>query len=541
MKPILKLVFFSSIISVLIIAGAAQTPTKPAQPGTIIDNPQAVPIESWQEFKHEAGNLSVMMPGKPSEASEMVESAIGKIPTHTFTTQRGTFIYLAMYAEYPIAIDAPRMVKNALDNARDGVLGDINGKAISETDISFGKYAGRELKAKVDGGLMRSRTYIVNQRMYMLIVSVEGGDDPKQLDSKNADDFFGSFKLLKEPLHAEGSARTMSQVQSEIDNLNFPPDLAARPVFWREVPSPEFGFTVWMPSEPFRKKFPLNPNDGRLDINLWVARSENSLYQMMVQPLLAEPKSDSDRNALFRSFLDGLLSGGKIQSEGAKPISFGAYPGREYKLRAGSSLGTGRMYIIGGGIYFLLAMPDKKPVESKEISEEFARFFDSFKLTKEPDAVPTVGTTTTLWREIIETEHGFKVLMPGEPDKDSSNSEGISNYSWASAGDGIVCVVTHQQLPPPESQYESESFYKTFIDSYAQSGGFEIAGAANVVLEGREGREYKLKKNDKTGVIRVFLTGLEVHSVMAIAVSPEASATSVPKLLDSFKLIKKSP
>jgi hypothetical protein len=377
--------------------------------------------------------------------------------------------------------------------------------------------------------------------MYMLIVSVDGGDDPKQLDSKNVDDFLGSFKLLKEPAPAEGSGRAMSQVQSEIDNLNLPSDLAARPVSWREVPSPEFGFTVWMPSEPFRKKIPLNPNDGRLDINRWAARSENSIYQMIVQPILAAPKSDDDRNALFRSFLDGLLSGGKIQSEGAKPISFGAHPGREYKLRMGSSLGTGRMYIIGGGIYFLLALQDKKPVESKEISEEFARFFDSFKLTKEPDAVPVAGATTTLWREIIETEHGFKVLMPGEPDKDSSNSEGISNYSWASAGDGIVCVVTHQRLPPPESQYESASFYETFIDSYAQSGGFEIAGAANVVLEGREGREYKLKKNEKAGVIRVFLAGLEIYSVSAITVSPEAGATSISKLLDSFKLVKKSP
>src|SRR5262245_15768053 len=137
MKPILKLAFFSSIIFASTIAGAAQEPPKPAQPGPISGAPQAAPVESCQEFKHEGGNLSVMMPGKPSETSQMIESAIGKVPTHTFTTQRGTLIYLAMYAEYPIAIDTLGMVKSALDNARDGVLGNINGKVISETDISF--------------------------------------------------------------------------------------------------------------------------------------------------------------------------------------------------------------------------------------------------------------------------------------------------------------------------------------------------------------------------------------------------------------------
>src|SRR5262249_4341028 len=150
------------------------------------------------------------------------------------------------------------------------MLNSRNGKLISETDVSFGKYPGREVKAKLDEGMMRLRAYIVNQRMYLLMVMAPGDDKSKQLESKRVNDFLDSFKFLREPQPVDAAAPSMSRLDSEIDKLDFPPDFRARPISWREVPSPEFGFTVWMPSEPFRKKIPLNPNDRRLDFNLWV-------------------------------------------------------------------------------------------------------------------------------------------------------------------------------------------------------------------------------------------------------------------------------
>jgi TonB family protein len=546
MKIFPRLIFLSSIIFASAIAAMAQAPPappKPAPSGTIQDvPPRIIGVVSWREFTHEAGNFSVMMPDKPFELSQTVESEIGKIPVHTFTAQEGTLIYLAMYAEYPIALDTPGTAKTSLNNARDLMLSKRNGKLISETEISFGKYAGRELKAKVDGGVMRSRTYIVNQRMYMLMVSAAGDDNLKQLDLKKVDDFFVSFKFLNEPQPIEGGAPSMSRLKSEIDNLELPADFVDRPVSWREVASPELGFTVWMPSEPFRKKVPLNPNDRRLDISLWMARSENSIYQMIVQPILATPSNEDHRKLFFRSLLDGILSGGEVKLEGEKPISFEGYPGREYKLRVSSGLGTGRAYIIGAAIYLMLTLPAKKPVESKDESAEIARFFDSFRLTKDPDAAPAAGAAATSWREIAEPGHGFKVLLPGEPKKDSSYSQGVWSYTLLSVADGILYMVTRQRLPfSPDSHYGGESFYKTYIDSFAKSGGFELTGETSVVLDGREGREYKLKKNEKAGVARVFLTGLDVYSISAIAVLREASAKSISTFLDSFKLIEKSP
>src|SRR5262249_56228453 len=93
----------------------------------------------------------------------------------------------------------------------------------------------------------------------------------------------------------------------------------------------------------------------------------------------------------------------------------------------------------------------------------------------------------------------------------------------------------------PDYQSNSDSFYKSFINGFTKMSGIEIAGETKVFLDGHEGREYKLKKNDKTGVARVFLIGTDAYSVSAIAVLPGASAKSVSTFLHSFNLIQKSP
>jgi hypothetical protein len=103
-------------------------------------------------------------------------------------------------------------------------------------------------------------------------------------------------------------------------------------------------------------------------------------------------------------------------------------------------------------------------------------------------------------------------------------------------------VVTRQRLPSaPDSQSERDGFHKDFVNSFAKSSGIEIAGGTEVVLDGHKGREYNLKKNGASGLARVFLIGADAYSVYAIAVLPGVSQKSILTLLDSFKLIEKSP
>src|SRR5215475_8091289 len=104
MKTIPRPAALLSLIFILAAAGLAQTPPPPPPPGGITSN---ISAEAWQEFKSEAGNFVVRIPGKPLEMSQTIESEIGKIPTKSFVAREGAVTFMAMYADFPIAFDTP--------------------------------------------------------------------------------------------------------------------------------------------------------------------------------------------------------------------------------------------------------------------------------------------------------------------------------------------------------------------------------------------------------------------------------------------------
>jgi hypothetical protein len=281
MKCIPNLIFISTLIFVSAFTGFAQAssqepppPPKPAPSGTIPGGPREIIIE--QEFKDDEGNFVLTMPGKPLEMSTTIETPIGKVPIKTFTANYGSISFIAMYAEYPIAIDTPEAIKGGLDAARDMMIGVSNGKLISEIEFAYKQYPGRELKAGTNSDVVRLRMYLVQQRMYLLMVSVQGTTDISRVESKQVGRFLDSFRLIKDPPPTSADVASIARTESAIGDLFPPPEFNNRPVFWREVPWPELGFTIWMPSEPFRKIIPLNPNDQRLDVRLGVARGESA-------------------------------------------------------------------------------------------------------------------------------------------------------------------------------------------------------------------------------------------------------------------------
>jgi len=159
-----------------------------------------------------------------------------------------------------------------------------------------------------------------------------------------------------------------------------------------------------------------------------------------------------------------------------------------------------------------------------------------------PTALGAVSLQSASLRELSEPGHGFKVLIPGEPKKETTSVENVLVYTMVSIGDGIVCVVSRQRNPAPlDSQSAIDAFYKTFMDNYAKSSTFEVAGETNISLDNHPGREYKLKKNAATGLARVFLIGRDAYSVSAVAIMPGASEKTILTILDSFKLTEKSP
>ncbi|OKH45773.1 hypothetical protein NIES2101_26010 [Calothrix sp. HK-06] len=66
-------------------------------------------------------------------------------------------------------------------------------KLLSQQNLTLGAYPGREIKLwdEKEGMTLTGRVFIVNQRMYMLLVG--GNENPQVSDTKN---FFNSFRLM---------------------------------------------------------------------------------------------------------------------------------------------------------------------------------------------------------------------------------------------------------------------------------------------------------------------------------------------------------
>jgi hypothetical protein len=151
-----------------------------------------------KEFTSRAGGFSVRVPGDMKETVKNVNAPGGK------TEVQRTYLYAPSPAAVYLILDRDMSalakandatIQTALENGRKAAEKSLNGKLLSEKKVTLGKYPGLEFQiesAKL--GIYRSRVYIADGRMYQ--VTVMG---PKDFaNSKTADEFLQSFKLVKE-------------------------------------------------------------------------------------------------------------------------------------------------------------------------------------------------------------------------------------------------------------------------------------------------------------------------------------------------------
>ncbi len=107
---------------------------------------------------------------------------------------------MVMYADYPLSLEEPNIVKSALDGGRDEALKNVKGQLLEEKDITYQGHPGRYLKVKGGNGfIVRSNIIIVANRAYTLahMTTDEESKSATQirLHEETATKFLESFKL----------------------------------------------------------------------------------------------------------------------------------------------------------------------------------------------------------------------------------------------------------------------------------------------------------------------------------------------------------
>ncbi len=153
----------------------------------------------WQEFRSTAGGYSIVMPGKPIEQKQTVDTSGGSVDLYSASIDNQSGSYIAMYADYPASAVGQSDPQKLLDSSRDGAVANSGGTLVSEQKLLLNNNPGREIQVSVPAQngqaavLIVDRYFLVGQRLYQTMAIIPNG----QQVSAEAQKFLDSFKLLK--------------------------------------------------------------------------------------------------------------------------------------------------------------------------------------------------------------------------------------------------------------------------------------------------------------------------------------------------------
>ena len=167
----------------------------------LAQKPAGVNVESghWINVAPPNAGFVVLMPGKPSEATQPVEGHPG-MENHLLTLETEVGGYLVSYLEFTEETTDPEEIKRLLDRGREGGVAKSGGELVSETEIKLGSHFGREWILKLPRGMSATaRAYWVKRRLYQTVFV----KNPKETDSQEIRKlrqqaeakFLGSFSL----------------------------------------------------------------------------------------------------------------------------------------------------------------------------------------------------------------------------------------------------------------------------------------------------------------------------------------------------------
>lgn len=151
---------------------------------------------AWQEYQSQVGRYSVLMPGRPSEQTQAVNSAVGPLDMHVSSVEDRSGAYLVMYVDYPADLIRSDQANEILDGAVQGAVANVNGQLVRQQNFPLGAVPGREIEfeAPAQGNQpatrIKVRYFLTNDRLYQVMVVAQQSqgllaDTQKFLDSFN--------------------------------------------------------------------------------------------------------------------------------------------------------------------------------------------------------------------------------------------------------------------------------------------------------------------------------------------------------------------
>jgi len=147
----------------------------------------------WRRFASPDKKFSVLFPGAPIEVKQPIQEDGWQSTLYMYMVERKqeSVLYMTAYIDYPFQFPS-EAVPEGLASGREGMLAERGATLISEQAIELNGYPGTEFKYRLpDRSTGRARLYLVNQRLYMLVVETS----KEQWLTKSIEGFLSSFQF----------------------------------------------------------------------------------------------------------------------------------------------------------------------------------------------------------------------------------------------------------------------------------------------------------------------------------------------------------
>lgn len=155
--------------------------------------------EKW--FSYSTEYFSIDFPKKPDTSFQVVKSEIGDLRMDVCMYEPvkdsdANYVYSVLTTTYPDSVinsDKKDLLEDFFRNAVDGAVKNVQGKLLTEKEISLEGYPGRECRIDFQQGLavIKMRAFLVKNRMYI----VQTITDPAKEMNPAAEQFHHSFRV----------------------------------------------------------------------------------------------------------------------------------------------------------------------------------------------------------------------------------------------------------------------------------------------------------------------------------------------------------
>lgn len=144
--------------------------------------------------RYEADGFAISLPSEPHVERREVPVQGHTVKTGSWSVNHRGALFSAAIADYPAAMLAGRPPQATLNDAKQGLVQQLQGQLVDEQPASVDQYPGEQFTIRSEQREVKARAVLAGNRLFTLLVAYQPGQSVPQ-----ADEFLSSLDITSPP------------------------------------------------------------------------------------------------------------------------------------------------------------------------------------------------------------------------------------------------------------------------------------------------------------------------------------------------------